>query len=73
MITIAKGKEQIICSRGTYEDQYKQLGYLPISEINKEVTRKVASTIKEKDEKEEDKITAKYGLKRKSTNKKEEE
>lgn len=74
MITIVNGKEKIICSYGTYEDQYKQLGYLPASEIEKEATKKVASSLKEKENNEEetDKISSKYGVKKKSTTKKEE-
>jgi len=73
MVTIVKGNEKIVCSRGTYEDQYRQLGYRIASEKNKETTEKVVSPIKEEAEKEEDKITAKYGVRRKTTSKKEEE
>lgn len=71
MITIVKGNEKIVCTRGTYEDQYAQLGYLPASEIEKEATKKVASSLKE-EKKEEDEISEKYGVKKKSTTKKEE-
>lgn len=82
MITIVRGNEKIVCSAKTYEEQFKQLGYLPISEMastnKKEATKKVASSLKEtkKDEEdnETDKIGEKYGVKtRKSTKKKEDE
>ena len=74
MITIVKGNEKIVCTQGTYEEQYKQLGYLPASEINKEATNKVASSLKEKkivedeeDNKEQEKLSTKYGLKTKKS------
>lgn len=76
MITIIKGKEKVVCTQKTYEDQYAQLGYLPASEIEKEATKKVASSLKEKkaeieDESEDvEKISSKYGVKKKSTTKK---
>ena len=75
MITIVKGKEKIICSYGTYEDQYKQLGYLPASKTEKEATKKIASSLKEKENNEEEinKISTKYGIKKKTTIKKEEQ
>ena len=80
MITIVKGKNKIICSKGTYEEQYKQLGYLPISERKRETTKKVASPAKkeekqeiEEDKKEIEKISEKYGVGKKTTSKKEEE
>lgn len=85
MVTIVKGNEKIICTKGTFEEQYRPLGYRLASENKKEATKKVASSFEEKEEKEELKIktddaeeekeelSAKYGLKsKKSTaNKKE--
>lgn len=83
MITIVKGNEKIVCTYGTYEDQYKQHGYLPASEINEEATNKVASSLKSKkivedeedNNEEQEKLSTKYGLKSKkstTTSKKEE-
>lgn len=80
MITIIKGKEQIVCSRKTYEEQYKPLGYLLASESKRETTKRVASPAKkeekqeiEEDKKEIEKISEKYGVGKKTTSKKEEE
>lgn len=100
MITIAKGKEKIKCSYKTYEEQFKQLGYLPISE-EKKVTAKIEQTVEKEEPKEvvaneetvseeaenketenaetaneetaneEDKIGAKYGVRRRTSTKKE--
>lgn len=74
MITIVKGNEKLVCTACQYEDQYKQLGYLPASEINKEATTKVASSLKEnkniedeEDNKEQEKLSTKYGLKSKKS------
>ena len=73
MITIVKGNEKIVCTKGTYEEQYKQLGYRPASEIKEEATKKVGSSLKEtktvddKEDSEEDKISTKYGLKSKKS------
>ncbi len=69
MITIVRGHEKIVCTQKTYEEQYKQLGYLPASEGNKEATKKVASSLKE-EKNEEEKITEKYGVKRRTSTKK---
>lgn len=69
MITIVKGNDKIVCSYGTYEDQYKKLGYLPASCKEKEATKKVASSF-EKDDKKEEEIAIKYGTKKKTTTKK---
>ena len=68
MVTIVKGNEKIICTKGTFEEQYRPLGYRLASENKKEATKKVASSFEEKEE-----LSAKYGLKsKKSTaNKKE--
>ena len=46
MITIVKGKEKIKCSYKTYENQFKQLGYLPISEEKKEVAKVTEKVLK---------------------------
>ena len=73
MVTIVKGKEKIVCTKGLFEEQYKHLGYQIASE-KKEVTNKVASIIEEenqektlkdinKESEEENKINEKYGLK----------
>ena len=69
MITIVKGNDKIVCTKGTFEEQYKILGYQIASE-KKEATEKVASIVnkeeanKELDKKEEEKINEKYGLKK---------
>lgn len=78
MITIVKGNDKIVCTKGTFEEQYKILGY-QIASKEKEATKKVASIIdkEEKTEKQENKeenineqeeISEKYGLNK--TNKK---
>lgn len=72
MITIVKGKEKIICTKGTFEEQYKHLGYQIASE-KKEATNKVASILKEENqektlkdiepkEEEKQKLNKKYGI-----------
>ena len=53
MITIVKGNDKIVCTKGTFEEQYKILGYQIASE-KKEATEKVASFEKEEDKKEEE-------------------
>jgi hypothetical protein len=74
MITIVKGTDKIVCTKGTFEEQYKCLGY-QIASNKKEATKEVASILdKEKKEKskkektdisnEEEKIKKKYGLKK---------
>jgi hypothetical protein len=81
MVTIVKGNEKIICTRGTYEEQYKHLGYRLASKDEKEATNKVASSFEKSekeandDEAENDELTSKYGLKssKKSTTSKKEE
>lgn len=66
MITIEKGKEKIVCSKNTFEEQYKPLGYQLASDV-KEATKQVAS-LKEEAEKiveektDEEKASEKYGL-----------
>ena len=75
MVTIVKGKEKIVCTKGLFEEQYKNLGYQIASE-KKEATKKVASILKEENQEktlkditkkteEENKINEKYGLKTK--------
>lgn len=56
MITIVKGNDKIVCTKGTFEEQYKILGYQIASE-KKEATEKVASfENKEEENKEEEKV-----------------
>ena len=74
MVTIVKGKEKIVCTKGLFEEQYKNLGYQIASE-KKEATKTVASILKEeenqektlkdisKKSEEDSKINEKYGLK----------
>ena len=69
MITIVKGNDKIVCTKGTFEEQYKILGYQIASE-KKEATEKVASfENKEEENKEEEKavnfeeeLTEKYQI-----------
>ena len=79
MITIIKGKEKIVCTYGTFQEQYKQLGY-QIASNKEEATPNVASFIEEKDnqkveenkkdeELENEKIMEKYGLNKKTKTK----
>jgi hypothetical protein len=68
MITIVdkEGKNKIVCTKGTFEEQYKILGYRIASE-KEEATKKVASIVKKeeiKQDNEEEKINEKYGLKK---------
>lgn len=56
MITIVKGNDKIVCTKGTFEEQYKILGYQIASE-EKEATEKVVSfENKEEENKEEEKV-----------------
>lgn len=82
MVTIVKGNEKIICTKGTFEEQYRPLGYRLASDSKKEATKQVASSFEEKEElstkiddteEEKEELSTKYGLKsKKSTaNKKE--
>lgn len=85
MITIVKGNNRIVCSYKTYEDQFKQLGYLPVTEektetkkvVEVEKEEKAGEELKEKVEEkveesnEEEKIGSKYGVRRRTTSKKE--
>lgn len=73
MITIVKGNDKIVCTKGTFEEQYKILGYQIASE-KKEATEKVASfENKEEENKEEEKavnfeeeLTEKYQINKNS-------
>lgn len=64
MITVFRGNEKIVCTKSTYEDQLKHLGYQIASE-KKEAKENLASFDK-KEEKNEDveyeKISEKYKL-----------
>lgn len=85
MITIVKGKEKIVCSYKTYDEQFRQLGYVPVPEEKKEVAKVTEKVLKpevkveaepktetvEKEVTEEEKIGSKYGVKRRTTTKKE--
>lgn len=72
MITVFRGNENIICTRNTYEEQLKHLGYQIASE-KKEAKENLASLDK-KEEKNEDveyeKISEKYKLDNKAGKKK---
>lgn len=48
MITIVKGNEKIICSYKTYDEQFRQLGYEPVSDTKKETTKKETPSIEVK-------------------------
>ena len=68
MITIFKGNEKIVCTKTTFEEQFKHLGY-QIASKDKEATKKVASLsneeIQDKEKKEDvekDVLTEKYKL-----------
>lgn len=71
MITIVDktGKDKIVCTKGTFEEQYKILGYRIASE-KKEATEKVASIDKQEEinnnieKTEEEEINEKYGLRK---------
>lgn len=73
MITIVKGNDKIVCTKNTFEEQYKILGYQIASE-KKEATEKVASfENKEEENKEEEKavnfeeeLTEKYQINKNS-------
>lgn len=72
MITVFRGNEKIVCTKSTYEDQLKHLGYQIASE-KKEAKENLASFDK-KEEKNEDveyeKISEKYKLDNKAGKKK---
>ena len=86
MITIVRGNEKIVCSYKTYEDQFKQHGYVIASEVKKapvkktevkvepvlkeEVKEEAKEQIQEETKTEEEKIGSKYGVRRRTTTKK---
>ena len=78
MITIVKGNDKIVCSYDTYDTQYRNLGYRLASDEKKEAEKQTASSFEEKVEKlekeedEKEKLSEKYGLKKKSTTAKKE-
>ena len=67
MITIEKGEHKLVCTQKTYEEQFKSLGYQIASE-KKEATKKVASSLDNREDKvkEEEELTKKYGLNKKT-------
>lgn len=72
MITIVKGTDKIVCTKGTFEEQYKILGYQIASE-KKEATEKVASFENKEEENTEEKavnfeeeLTEKYQINKNS-------
>lgn len=82
MITIvdSNGENRIECTKGTFEEVYKRLGYRLASKDEKEAANKVASILKiekeaNEDEAEKKELTSKYGLKtsKKSTTTKKED
>lgn len=46
MITIIRGNEKIVCSYRTYDEQFKQHGYVPVSEEKKEVAKVTEKVLK---------------------------
>lgn len=72
MITIVKGSSKIVTTKGTYEEQYKKLGY-QIASKKKGATKEVAPLFKKEEEnqvkepllenKEEEDLSEKFGLK----------
>lgn len=72
MITIVKGNDKIVCTKGTFEEQYKILGYQIASE-KKEAAEKVASFENKEEENKEEKavnfeeeLTEKYQINKNS-------
>lgn len=59
MITIVKGKDKIVCTKGTFEEQYKILGYQIASE-KKEAAEKVASFENKEEKNEEEEKTVDF-------------
>ena len=72
MITVFRGNENIICTRNTYEEQLKHLGYQIASE--KKEAKETLASFDKKEEKNEDveyeKISEKYKLDNKAGKKK---
>lgn len=64
MITVFRGNENIICTKNTYEEQLKYLGYQIASE--KKEAKETLASFDKKEEKNEDveyeKISEKYKL-----------
>lgn len=64
MITVFRGNEKIVCTKSTYEDQLKHLGYQIASE--KKEAKETLASFDKKEEKNEDveyeKISEKYKL-----------
>lgn len=72
MITIVKGNDKIVCTKGTFEEQYKILGYQIASE-KKEAAEEVASFENKEEENKEEKavnfeeeLTEKYQINKNS-------
>lgn len=72
MITVFRGNEKIVCTKSTYEDQLKHLGYQIASE--KKEAKETLASFDKKEEKNEDveyeKISEKYKLDNKAGKKK---
>lgn len=72
MITVFRGNENIICTKNTYEEQLKHLGYQIASE--KKEAKETLASFDKKEEKNEDveyeKISEKYKLDNKAGKKK---
>ena len=63
MITVVKGSSKVVCTKGTFEEQLKPLGYRLASEV-KEAVRSTASLLDKKEEnKEQEDLSEKFGLK----------
>lgn len=68
MITIVKGNSKLVVSKGTYEEQFKHLGY-QIASKGKGATKQVASLFEKEEkednqeEEEEKELSEKFGLK----------
>lgn len=72
MITVFRGNEKIVCTKNTYEEQLKHLGYQIASE--KKEAKETLASFDKKEEKNEDveyeKISEKYKLDNKAGKKK---
>lgn len=76
MITVFKGDQKIICTKSTYEEQLKHLGY-QIASKKEEAIEEIASFKQEENIKKEnkqddeyEKISEKYKIDKKTTSKK---
>lgn len=72
MITVFRGNEKIVCTKNTYEEQLKHLGY-QIASRKEEAIEEIASFKQEENIKKEDKqddeyekISEKYKIDKKS-------